>query len=418
MDIHKNSMEMLESEDMVVLKNRALDETAEGITITNPRLADNPIIFANAGFERLTGYRVEEILGQNCRFLQGPKTDAATLKRIREAIEDDQSVTVEILNYRKDGSTFWNRVSITPVRDDVGRTTHFIAVQSDITQRREVENALRATKHQLESANQRMLKDLQTAARVQQSFLPRTLPDCRGIQFGWRFKPCEELAGDILNVVRLDKKHIGFYLLDVSGHGVSAALLSVTLSRWLSPRSGQSCLIVNSDDIRMGPRLRSPAEVAEQLNKQFPMELSSGHFFTLSYGILDIETYTVRYVSAGQPYPIYLAHGEKAALIKQSGYPIGIVSEPEYEEQVLSLRAGDQLYLYSDGVTEGHNSKGEEFGVGRLVDTINTVRAGSLEERLSAIISMLERWSDGEEYQDDVSMLGIEILPTGVDYYI
>jgi PAS domain S-box-containing protein len=82
--------------------------------VTHP---DNPLIFANEGFERLTGYARQDVIGRNCRFLQGPDTDAHALNQIRQAIRDEQSCTVELLNYRKDGTPFWNRLSITHIRD-------------------------------------------------------------------------------------------------------------------------------------------------------------------------------------------------------------------------------------------------------------------------------------------------------------
>lgn len=138
------------------LKDRALDETAEGITIADALLPDMPLIYANRGFERLTGYAVEEVLGRNCRFLQGPGTDPAALNKLRSAIRERRECTVLLLNYRKDGSAFWNRLAITPVHDPSGRVTHFIGVQSDVTEQKLAEEALQAAKRDLEAANQRM----------------------------------------------------------------------------------------------------------------------------------------------------------------------------------------------------------------------------------------------------------------------
>ncbi len=101
------------------------------MTIADARLPDNPIIYANAGFERLTGYSIQEVMGRNCRFLQGPGTDPDTLEKLRSAIRQKHACTVQLLNYRKDGASFWNRLSITPVRDHSGNITHFIGVQSE-----------------------------------------------------------------------------------------------------------------------------------------------------------------------------------------------------------------------------------------------------------------------------------------------
>ena len=160
------------TEALVRLKDRALSAAAEGITIADARLPDRPLIYVNAGFEKLTGYSREEVLGRNCRFLQGAGTEADTVTEVRSAIQEGRECTVEILNYRKDGSPFWNRLAITPVKDEAGEVTHFIGIQSDVTARRHAEDELRQAKRELEDALQELQQDLDLAARVQRSLLP------------------------------------------------------------------------------------------------------------------------------------------------------------------------------------------------------------------------------------------------------
>jgi len=195
------------------LRNRALDVADEGIVIADIRQPDGPLIFVNQGFERLTGYAAAEVLGRNCRFLQGPATDPATAAEISAAVRLRRSSVVEILNYRKDGSTFWNRLSITPVRDSSGEVSHYIGVQSNVTARRAAEDALRAANAALEAANRHIRRGLEAAARIQRSLLPATLPDTAGFKFAYGFRPSEALAGDGLNVVRLDEDRVGLYVL-------------------------------------------------------------------------------------------------------------------------------------------------------------------------------------------------------------
>ena len=101
--------------------------------LTNPHQPDNPIIFANDAFLRLTGYGSDEVLGRNCRFLSGSETDPEVSKRVRHAVEAAQPISVKILNYRVDGSAFWNRLHVSPIFDETGILTCFVGYQHDIT---------------------------------------------------------------------------------------------------------------------------------------------------------------------------------------------------------------------------------------------------------------------------------------------
>ena len=124
------------------LKERAMDEAPVGITISDPDRPDNPLIYVNRAFERVTGYPRSEVLGNNCRMLQGPESDPETVARMREAIDAEEPVQVEILNYRKDGTEFWNEVTIAPLTNHAGEVTNFVGFQADVTARKEAELAL------------------------------------------------------------------------------------------------------------------------------------------------------------------------------------------------------------------------------------------------------------------------------------
>lgn len=140
----------------------AVRATRMPMLITDPRQPDNPIVFVNDAFFRLTGYSREEILGKNCRFLQGPGTNMADVARVRDAIERRVPIEIDLLNYRKDGSTFWNRLLISPVFDD-DELTFFFASQFDITPERERMSRLAGDRDALENEIRRRVSDLGAA---------------------------------------------------------------------------------------------------------------------------------------------------------------------------------------------------------------------------------------------------------------
>ena len=392
------------------LRNRALAATAEGVVIADARLPDNPIIYANAGFERLTGYSVEDVVGRNCRFLQGPYTDADSLERLRSAIRQKKECTVQLYNYRKDGSTFWNRLSITPIRDAAGEVTHYIGVQSDITGQKRTEEALQAANRKLEAAAERLKKDLEAAAGMQRALLPEALPQVPGVNLAWAYRPCQELAGDTLNVFLLDDRRLALYILDVSGHGVAASLLSFTLSHLLSPIREKSALYQAAGDSSGAYHALPPADVVARLNKQFPFNPGLPQYFTIVYGILELETRTLRYVSAGHLDPVYVPAGEPPRIAAVgSSPPVGLFPNPRYQEQVLDLKPGDRVYLSTDGIIEAENREGQEFGLARLIDALDRGRYCSLTEGLNLTIASAQLWCPKSAFADDVSMLALEI---------
>ena len=136
------------AEEMLWLYDRAIAATSTGVTISDATDPEHPIIYCNPAFESMTGYRREEILGKNCQFLQGSDTDPVAVEIIRKALQTKSECKVILKNYRKDGTTFWNCFSISPVRDRTGKLTHFIGVQRDITQSKQAEEALHKSEAQ------------------------------------------------------------------------------------------------------------------------------------------------------------------------------------------------------------------------------------------------------------------------------
>ncbi|MEQ9394102.1 PAS domain S-box protein [Haliea sp.] len=141
--------ELKSLQEQMRLRDRVLEETFNGVLITDARLADSPLIYVNPAFEKITGYSEAEVLGRNCRFLQGEESGQPVLAELRKALAEHKPASVVVRNYRKDGTLFWNDLNLSPIFDDAGRLTHYIGIQRDISQRISDEIALRETQENL-----------------------------------------------------------------------------------------------------------------------------------------------------------------------------------------------------------------------------------------------------------------------------
>jgi phosphoserine phosphatase RsbU/P len=282
------------------------------------------------------------------------------------------------------------------VRGAGGEVTHFIGVQSDVTARRVAEDGLRRSKEALE-------QDLRLAARVQQALLPPAEVEAGTVRIAHAFNPCDDLAGDGVGIVPLPGHRMGIYLLDVSGHGVGAALLSFTLNHLLSGAVEGALVAGSAGD---EPTVVPPSRVAERLNRQFPMDRSR-QYFTFVYGIVDVRSGHFQYVIAGHPSPILVPRLGAPAAVAGGGLPIGMIEDAVFEEHRLILEPGDRLYIYTDGVIEALNAAENEFGVDRLCAAIASHRSRPLRAGLETVVSNVRDWCGGRQ-RDDVSLLAVE----------
>jgi sigma-B regulation protein RsbU (phosphoserine phosphatase) len=259
----------------------------------------------------------------------------------------------------------------------------------------------------LETANARMIRDLKSAARIQQTFLPERVPSIPGLDFAWIYQPCDELGGDGLNIIPLGNGKVGLYVLDVSGHGVASALLSVTISRLLSPPTEASSILIQRSDDCNDFEITPPKEVANRLDRLFPFDSANNQYSTLVYGILDSTTGEFRYVSAGHPGPIHIPNGADPLILRHDGFPIGMAEEL-YAERSVQLGPGDRLYLLSDGIHEALDPDRQIFGNTRLLEAMRQQRFESLSSGISAVLEQISKWQDFQKPQDDISILAVQ----------
>lgn len=259
----------------------------------------------------------------------------------------------------------------------------------------------------LQAAYGSIKTDLAYAARIQQALLPTELPGLPGVRLAWCCHPCSELAGDSLNVFQLDPRHVALYLVDVSGHGVSAALLSVAISRALQPVPGRPSLVQRRapGSGRLSPA--PPAVVAEELNRRFQLQPETYQYLTMIYGVLDLRTRELRFVCAGHPGPVRVQASGPPQYVEHHGIAIGLVPDPEYREGVLRLSPGERLYLHSDGLSEARNAANEQFGAARILEAVEQGRRAALDPSLRDLVEAARTWA-GRPFEDDVSAIALE----------
>jgi sigma-B regulation protein RsbU (phosphoserine phosphatase) len=260
---------------------------------------------------------------------------------------------------------------------------------------------LRDSRDRLEYAYGQIQADLALAARVQLQMLPTSDRVLAPLRAEWLFLPAAQVSGDSFGFFELTPERIGFFHLDVSGHGIPSALLSASLSRALSPGGAPGA--------EADAHYSDPARCLAELNRQFGApDTEVENFATIAYGILDKGTGETAIALAGHPLPIVLRRGGEILQLQPGGLPVGMFPEVGYESQTLQLAWGDRLILYSDGVTESQNPAGEAFGAERLTALL-AVAARTPAARLTTVLAdRLRQWRGGRDFEDDISVLILE----------
>ncbi len=271
-----------------------------------------------------------------------------------------------------------------------------------------LENNLYKKNSQLKEVNDKLTGDMRAAAKVQRSLLPNQDLKIAGVNVFWEFNPCDQLGGDILNVFRLDESRYGVYLLDVSGHGVPAALHAVALSRILSENQG---IVKNIVPDHPFYAVTPPDQVLAKLNKQFPMDIDNGQYFTILYGILNMCDHTFRWSSAGHPFPIIVDENKVVFLDNVGGPPIGFFEDAEYQKGFYRLKSKQKILIYSDGIPEAMNDSNQPFSMEGIKKTVENNRNLGVREVIGKVNQGVREWTSKKGGPgDDVSIIGLEIL--------
>lgn len=258
----------------------------------------------------------------------------------------------------------------------------------------------------LSNALNEINKDLAIAAKMQRALLPVKQGKKAFVSVEWYFEPSNSVGGDLLNILQLDADHIAFYIFDVSGHGIQAALMAVSINRLLSAHGGGRNLVQ-----KLSGEPYSPIEVLTKLNEEFLMIDDDFHYFTITYGVFNTSTGVIKFVRAGHtPLLLQRANGN-FQIIEEGDFPLGIIEGAVFNEYEISLETNDRLFLYSDGISEAKRLEAmEAYGDNRLYTSIKATAGIPLSEAIPKIICDVKTWLASNKPQDDISLLGIERL--------
>jgi len=252
------------------------------------------------------------------------------------------------------------------------------------------------TRKQLLEKRQRMLeKDLEAAAGIQSSLLPRKSPKQRHFSFAWRYEPCGSVGGDIFNLVPLDEDRIIVYMVDVSGHGVPAALVTVSITQFIQHY------------VRRQRGEFSPRRLLRQLDREYPYERFNA-YFTMLCLLLDGRKQSLIYANAGHPVPVRIGNDGALQQLEAGAAPVGMNLLPFTEERIV-FAPGDLLFCHTDGVNEFRNPEGTSFGCERLYRIVRQAAESSAQQVVDEVYRELADFGRHREADDDITMLALKM---------
>jgi sigma-B regulation protein RsbU (phosphoserine phosphatase) len=276
---------------------------------------------------------------------------------------------------------------------------HMGQLQSEIDSLKHEINQLRRRDETLNFYMQRLDEELRLAARLQQDFLPRTLPEIGPIRFHTVFRPASYVSGDLYDVMRLDESHMGFYMTDAVGHGMPAALLTMFIKHALVTKQ------ITSE----GYRLLTPGEALGKLNDALvDQNLTQATFATAFYGTVNARTLVCNYARAGHPCPLLMRADGSLTDLESDGGLLGIFPNDLYANGQVQLASGDRLFVFSDGMEVA-------FADDQTLDTRQwrrelAKRSGlSTEQLLTELSDCLDKETGSLRPKDDLSMIVVEV---------
>jgi len=365
----------------------------------------------NPAAERLFGYTEAQAVGRSIDDLiaETPEMHAEVLEFTKQ-VSSDGRVDAVTRRSRKDGTLVNVELLAVPVTVG-GKRTGTYAMYHDITElkrieeevrqlNKDLENRVAERTEQLKSAmarqqeeaqeRQRLEQELHIARLIQQTLLPKSLPELPHYEVAAYYQPAREVGGDFYDFLRLPEGKLGLIVGDVSGKGVPAALV----------------MAITRTMLQAAYRLGSPGEILEQVNNTLYRDIPPNMYVTCLAALLDSRTGQLQYANAGHDLP-YLRHADGVSKLRATGMPLGLMPGMNYEQKEITLRPGDSVLLYSDGLVEAHDPQREMFGFPRMQGFVGAHPGGAT--LIDSLLAELGHFTGEEwEQEDDITLVTLQ----------
>ena len=350
---------------------RAVQQTADSVVITDRQAR---IEYVNPAFEATSGYTAQEVLGRTPSLLQSGQHDRPFYEALWATLEAGEPWRGTIVNRKKCGDLYWSEQTISPMKDDAGRVTHYVSVLKDITEQRK---------------QREQEFHLQLASEVQQH-LYRGSDSAAGCDMAGLTCPADLTGGDYFDTIAHSDGRVTVAIGDVSGHGVGSALVMAATRAYVRAFA------------------RSEADAAtllRSLNGALTADLHQGRFVTLMLIQVDPRTRSIEYAGAGH-LPSYLLRGDGGVelVMGSTGPPLGLLADAEYATcGPIAYGDGDTIVLFTDGVTEAEDVDGQEFGPERALNIVRLHRRSSARELVERLAEAARGFCGVERQRDDIT---------------
>ncbi len=366
----------------------AIHQSANGIVITDLK---GVILFVNPAFTQLTGYSREEAIGNSTNLLHSGKHDKKFYDSLWQTIQSGRVWNGEIINKRRDGSFYYEDMTISPVFSNEKEIINYVAVKQDITEQKKLEK-------ELEQAKKRMETELNIGHDIQMNMVPKKFPpfpEKREFSIFAILDPAREVGGDFYDFFLIDDNTLCTIIADVSGKGVPAALFMAVTKTLIKS------LAVSG---------KSTSEIISSVNRQLCENNDAQMFVTSIISILDLKSGRLSFTNTGHNPPYLMTGSSVEKLDMHHGLALGILDDAPYTENTVTLARGDFLLMYTDGVTEAQNKNGAFFGSDKLESFLESRNFITSVHMTNSLLMEVKKFEGYHEQTDDIAILSLRYL--------